>query len=319
MKVIRFLFLSFFGCTTPVSHGNSIDKLPRMDNYLAKFVIQSAALNCYCSTQNEFDIPLTINKKLYPYRGEFADASNEILHKDRIKKSTLDSLNSSWNISNYQSSYYSTFWDPEAPNQKKKLVDIIITRLFNSEVDMEFTDSGIDTVSGEIGRILIPDQRLNIMQFGKITSYPNLKSHWHHIAKLDTKIAQRDLGIYSQITHFFIWSGKTYSVTFNFDHNPTHLEMNEIHQFFLHLGERCILKDYTRDQLRELDQIMRKYYKAAYELLYAKLSEAERQQVISCTIEKLGQVNTFDEISTGAVDGDVIDESTMGCIEFIKL
>ena len=318
MRIFRFLFIFLLSCTSQASNGNSEDKLPRVDNYLSRFVNFTDVSNCYCSTQNEFELPLTINRKLYPYRGEFAKASNEILFKDRIRTESFDSEGVS-KATDLQATYYCRYWDPEVNSQKKTLVDVVMTQLFNSEVELEFNEAVLDTATGTIQSMLVPDQKHKITQFGKITNYPHLKSHWYQLSTMDTKIEQRDLGVYSQVTHFFIWSGRTFSVTFNFDHNPSDMEMYEIHQFFLHFGEKCTLQNCAPSELIELKALLKQYYSMGYETLYGLLSEDEKEQVISCAIEKYRQIYTCDEFMNGTIDADEFDEIATGCIEFMKL
>lgn len=314
MKIVQLIIL-FLLSLFSLSFRNPTEQIPQLDNYLTPFVKQATESNCYCSTQNEFGIALKINRKVYPYRGEFAKKSKEQSMQERMKGEVLDSLN----LGNYEASYYCTFWDPTNNSQKKKLIDVVITRLFNTEVEMVFTKDGINTVSKDLQDVLIRDQKHNITQFGKITTYPQLKSHWYQFSTYDTKLEQRNLGIYSQITHFFIWSGKTYSVTFNFDHQPTDVELSEMHIFFWRFGNQCVLIEYSQLQLDALEMFLRQYYSVGYDSLYTSLSEHEKNQVVSCSIEKIRQTYTYDEIYNEQFDEYVFDEITLGCIEFMKL
>jgi hypothetical protein len=306
-------------CYSLIGISQTTNKINRVENYLAKYSDLPASSNCYCSTQNEFSIPVSINKKLYPYRGEFAIKSADIALHDRINSEVYDSLIKALNYPNSKASYYGKYWYPSPNLPKNKLVDLVITKLFDEEIDLKYTELTIDSEAEPVKNLLVPLQTLKTTQFGRITTYPNLKAHYYRIAIYNTAIEQRDLGIYMQITHYFTCQGKTYSVTFNFDHNPLEIEFSEMHHFFSNFGQKCVLKPCGQTELDELVAIMSLIYSLDFEKLYSELNSTEQKLVVNCAVEKIRQLYTCDEFMNSTTVGEELEEIAIGCIEYIKL
>jgi hypothetical protein len=299
--------------------SQTTNKIKRVENYLAKYSDLSTSSNCYCSTQNEFSTPLFINKKLYPYRGEFAIKSAAITLDDRVNTEVYDSLIKTLNYPNSKASYYGKYWYPSPNVPKNKLVDLAIVKLFDEEFDLKYTELTIDSEAKPVSNLLVPRQTLKTTQFGKITTYPNLKAHYYRIAIYDTAIEQRDLGIYIQITHYFTWQGKTYSVTFNFDHDPLEIEFSEMHHFFSNFGQKCVLKPCSQTELDELVAAMSLIYSLDFTKLYSELNSTDKKLVVDCAVEKIRQLYTCDEFMNSTTVGEELEEIAIGCIEYIKL
>ena len=290
----------------------------REDDYYLRLKSVGKTNSCYCSSQNDLGINFFIDTILYPYRGDFAQESKQNSFNERVNKKSLDSLNKTFDGAAIETAYYAEYWSPVSISKKRKLVDLVITKLFDFEFDMSYTHGAIDTISGQFSAILIPNQMSTITQFGKVTDYSHLKNHWYHFSKYDTKLEHKDLGIYHQVTHFFSYSKKTYSVTFNFDHTPTIEDFHKVHLFLMNLGQKCQYKSYSSSELVELRGLIEQYYSLGFNSLYARLSELERKQAIDCAVEKISQKYSYDFFMNGDIDANLFDQITIGCIEYLK-
>ncbi len=319
MKKHFYFFVLIVHTNSVFAQSQDSTKAVRIDNYIDKYISDHQCQNCYCSTQNSLEIALTIDDKLYPYRGDFAKASNEKLFKERIKVEVFDSIKKSYHAPSYESIYYGRYWDPELASQTKNLVDIVVTKLFNKETEYDFNKVIFDTAHADIKSILVPQQKHTTIQYGHINNYPNLKYHWYSFSIFDTQLEDSDLGVYYQVTHFFSWSGKTYSVVFNYDHMPTNSDKYKVHHFLFGFGKRCNLDGYSKDQLISLDETLRLVYADTFELLFGMLSEEEKGQVVSCSKEKIGQIYSYNQIVNGDFNEEIFIEILTGCIEYMKL
>jgi hypothetical protein len=289
----------------------------REDDYYLKFKSVGNANSCYCSSQNDFGINFYVDTMLYPYRGNFAQESKRNTINERINKKIFDSLSNNIDFAEVEIAYYAEYINPESPPSRGGLLDIAVTKLFDYEFDLSFTDGLVDTVNGQVSKVLIPNQMSTITQFGKVNDYPHLKHHWYHFSTYDTKLMHKDLGIYSQINHFFSFSKRTFSVTFNFDHTPTLEDFQNVHQFLLKIGQKCQYKSYTYSQLGELRILIEQYYILALNVIYESLSNIEKNQAIDCAVEKLAQKYNYDDLMHGVIDTNLFDQITIGCIEYL--
>jgi hypothetical protein len=290
----------------------------REDDYYLRLKSVGKTNSCYCSSQNDFGINFYVDTMLYPYRGNFAQESKRNTINERINKKIFDSLSNNIDFAEVEIAYYAEYINPESPPSRGGLLDIAVTKLFDYEFDLSFTDALVDTVNGRVSKVLIPNQMSTITQFGKVTDYSHLKNHWYHFSKYDTKLEHKDLGIYHQVTHFFSYSKKTYSVTFNFDHTPTIEDFHKVHLFLKNLGQKCQYKSYSSPELVELRGLIEQYYSLGFNSLYARLSELERKQAIDCAVEKISQKYSYDFFMNGDIDANLFDQITIGCIEYLK-
>lgn len=314
LALILFLHPIHIFCQSKEDTNN----VKRVDDYYLNFKSVGNVNSCYCSSQNDLGVNFYIDTILYPYRGDFAQESKQNSLNERINKKSLDSLNRAFDKAAIETAYYAEFWSPESTLKKRKLVDLVITKLFDFEFDMSYTHGAIDTISGQFSAILIPNQMSTITQFGKVTEYSHLKNHWYHFSKYDTKLEHKDLGIYHQVTHFFYYSKKTYSVTFNFDHTPTIEDFQKVHVFLFNIGQKCLFKSYSSSEIVELRGFIEQYYILGFNTLYAGLSEVERKQAIDCAVEKISQKYSYDLFMNGDFDANLFDQITIGCIEYLK-
>jgi hypothetical protein len=258
-----------------------------------------------------------VGNSLYPYRGTSLEASKEMLRRDRINSKAFDSLVNKWSMHDVVTVCYMRFWDPEKSEQPSRFMDIVVTRLFKTEIDMELTPDFIKTTSDDVSKLLIPEQGMETTQCGVVSEFPNLKYHYYQFLLYNTKIEQRDLGLYHQVRHFFVWNGETFSVTFNFDHKPTSKDLCEIRVFFEQFGRPCELGRFLDFEETDLLELIELYYAEVYSDLFFSLSEEERLQVLDCAVEKLEQQRFVG--SPGSLsDEDVFDQTTLGCIEFMS-
>jgi hypothetical protein len=306
------LFLVVFG-------NRSISQVVELNDYLSGSTAVFDDLNCDCSTQNNFQVPVYLPKNKYPYRGEFAKSSRERLFNDRFKNSAEEDPMFKAIKSNQQVSYYENYWNPEVNNRKPKLIDFNFFRILNFETDLEFSKSVFNNVNSDINSWLIQEQNLQLLQFGEINNYKDLKPHWYNISMLDTKIDSRNLGIYFVVTHYFYWQNSFFSASFKFDHEPNSDDFNIVHQFLLNFGKPCPLRTFDQKELDELGTILKEYYTLAFDKLFPKLLNSEKEEVVSCAVEKLRQYYSFSEITGGLFDEALFDEITTGCVEFMRI
>lgn len=312
LQFFLFLMLTF-------SYLCSSAQVLELNNYLKSTSLEFDDQKCDCSTQNIFQVPIYLAKSMYPYRGDFAKASREILFNDRFKnKANADPLFKELKEKS-QVAYYENFWDPVLNNRKSKLVDFNLMRIVNYDSNLKFSKSIFSDVNSDLNNWMMQEQNVRLLQSGEITNYQNLKSHCYSISLLDTKIDSRNLGIYFIVTHYYNWHNNFYSACFKFNHEPNSDDLEMIHQFLLNFGEPCTLKSFSKDQLLELESVLSEYYILAFEKLYPRLLDSEKKEVLDCSIEKLRQYYTFDEITNGQFDESLFDEITTGCIEFLKL
>jgi hypothetical protein len=299
-------------------NAQATKKYQRNDQYLSNINTLTDLDSCYCSTLNDFQIPVYLRKTKYPYQGDYKRLSKEQAMKDRFVADPFSQIKAKFPVKENGSSYYEDYTDISKISNNKKFIDVNLTKIFNHEQTLVFDDETLKSAESDLNKMFIPEQELEIIQYGKVAAMGSLGSHWYQIKKIKTKIASRDLGTYYQITHFFPWSGATYSVTFNINHYPTQSDLIDVKIFLTNFGMPCKFKQTSANELLELRQFIQEYYRLSIDNTDKRFTQEDFDIAIDCAIEKLLQEYTCSEILQNTMDFDYFDQTVIGCIIFLK-
>jgi hypothetical protein len=298
---------------------SKVDGIARFDNYPAYHFMPDILPGFHYTTQNGLNISLTLQDSLFPYRGDFAKKSEEILKADRVYWDKLMKSIENSEFSSFEYALYNSYWDPYENDKSTKFIDLILTRLSNSEIPMTFDDEVIQNSNKEANELLVPSQNSRILQFGKLTEYPHLTNHWYFLREFDSKIQQRDLGVIQQVTHIFVWNRATYSVTFNINGILNSKEYQRISMFLSQFGKINTKNAMTFSDKEWLKVMVQNVYADQFALLSSKLSEDEMQLATECAVQRLSQLYSTSEIKNLTFDENLFMMITIGCIEYIRL